>query len=39
VYYTPLLCMPDVFSSGRVVLPTLFASAPMLRRLDVGAEA
>ena len=38
VYYTPLLCMPDVFSSGRVVLPTLFASAPLLRSIWIREQ-
>ena len=31
VYYLPLLPMPDVFSSGRVSLPTLFSSWPLFR--------
>ena len=38
VYYAPLLCMPDVFSSGRVVLPTLFASAPLLRSIWIREQ-
>ncbi|EKX49218.1 hypothetical protein GUITHDRAFT_68256 [Guillardia theta CCMP2712] len=31
VYYLPLMPMPDVFSSGRVTLPTLFSSWPIFR--------
>jgi phosphatidylinositol glycan class A protein len=35
VYYLPLMPMPDVFSSGRVSLPTLFSSFPILRNICI----
>ena len=35
VYYLAFMEMPDVFSSGRVTLPTLFSSFPILRNICI----
>lgn len=35
MYYLPVQPMPDVFSSGRVCLPTLYTTFPVLRQIFI----